>query len=488
MSEQDNNIKMYSAADIEKYHSGKMNSFEMHAMEKAALDDPFLADALEGYRHSKTIPADIDWLKKTIDHRVQSAKVVSMSPTLPKGSKAWLKIAAAVIGLLGTGLLVYQFGFNQKAKPDITAIDTKESAKPSELQKKDESVLIDSLANTTAGADKDNKQAGNNGTIAEPNKDQKSETTVELNTTAVGKESEKGITAVITPPPSSNVSQAPATAPVIERKEIATSADKQIAAKDNIDRDNTKGILNNKSEDANRYKNQNAETSNAAVQQNRGFTNTNNTRRANVFSGRVTDANNNALPFANVTNVDDKVGTYADAKGYFTLTSPDSALNVQVRSVGFEQNQYRLQQNNQASNQLVLKEDKAGLQEVVVTGYGAKKKVASRARSLAKEKAPAEEEEPEPEDGWDNYDTYVANNLNEPGVPAAQKPGAGVEVSFDVNRNGKPVNLKVEKSLCTECDKEALRLIKEGPKWKRKNKSSRAKVTVNFAPTPAPIP
>lgn len=478
MSEQDNNIKMYSAADIEKYHSGKMNSFEMHAMEKAALDDPFLADAMEGYQHSKTIPADIDWLKKTIDNRVQSGKVVSMNPVLPSGSKAWWKIAAAVIGLLGTGLLVYQFGFNQKAKPDIAAIDTKESAKPADADKKEEFILSDSSGNTRDLTKKDNASAVNNGTIAEPTKDQKSEAATELKTITVPKEAERDITTVNAPPPSSNISQAPPAAPVIERKEIAAATDKQAAADNNIVKNDDRSILNKKVDNTDGYKSRDAEAANAA--QNRQAEQR---ARTNVFSGRVTDANNNALPFANITNVDDKVGTYTDAKGYFTLTSPDTALNVQVRSVGYEQNQYRLQQNNRAPAQLILKEDKAALQEVVVTGYGAKKKVASQARSLAKEKA-AVEEEPEPEDGWDNYDVYVANNLKEPNMPAAQKPGAGVEVSFDVNRNGKPVNLKVEKSLCAECDKEALRLIKEGPKWKRKNKNNRAKVTVNFAPTP----
>ena len=38
----------YTAADFERYHSGKMSAGEMHALEKAAMEDPFLADALEG--------------------------------------------------------------------------------------------------------------------------------------------------------------------------------------------------------------------------------------------------------------------------------------------------------------------------------------------------------------------------------------------------------------------------------------------------------
>ena len=34
--------------DIERYLSGKMTPAEQHAIEKKALSDPFLADALEG--------------------------------------------------------------------------------------------------------------------------------------------------------------------------------------------------------------------------------------------------------------------------------------------------------------------------------------------------------------------------------------------------------------------------------------------------------
>ena len=41
--------KNFTAKDIEMYHKGQLTPAEMHAMEKAALDDPMLADALEGF-------------------------------------------------------------------------------------------------------------------------------------------------------------------------------------------------------------------------------------------------------------------------------------------------------------------------------------------------------------------------------------------------------------------------------------------------------
>ena len=40
--------------DIERYLRGEMSAAEMHALEKEALSDPFLADALEGAQNTGT--------------------------------------------------------------------------------------------------------------------------------------------------------------------------------------------------------------------------------------------------------------------------------------------------------------------------------------------------------------------------------------------------------------------------------------------------
>lgn len=91
-------------------------------------------------------------------------------------------------------------------------------------------------------------------------------------------------------------------------------------------------------------------------------------------------------------------------------------------------------------------------------------------------------EEPEPADGWRNYDAYLANNLNVPeDFEMKTNPEVTVEVSFEVNQLGEPINIRIEKSLCSACDKEAIRLIKEGPKWRRNaNKNGRTTVTISF--------
>ena len=61
--EEGNNIIQFGAADIERYHKGLMNAKEMHAIEKAAMGDPFLADALDCYQlPGVDIPSDLNEL------------------------------------------------------------------------------------------------------------------------------------------------------------------------------------------------------------------------------------------------------------------------------------------------------------------------------------------------------------------------------------------------------------------------------------------
>jgi hypothetical protein len=194
-------------------------------------------------------------------------------------------------------------------------------------------------------------------------------------------------------------------------------------------------------------------------------------KTTNIFRGRVTDANNNPIPFSNITNPQDNIGTYSDARGYFNLTAPDSVLNVQVRSLGFETNNVQLL-NKVPENRVFLEEDRSLSARVLDTV----KRNANRSRNNNMVL-----EEPEPVDGWSNYDMYLVNNLKVPESLRSKQSGAGeVELSFEVDKNGGPVNITVKKSLCESCDKEAIRLIKEGPKWKRKIKKGKATVTVAF--------
>ncbi|RYZ52302.1 MAG: hypothetical protein EOO14_16925, partial [Chitinophagaceae bacterium] len=92
----------YTAKDFERYHNGGMTAAEMHQLEKAALNDPMLADALEGYRFAKAPVAEIGTLQNRLQQRIDSDKkkdrVVWMQP--------WLRIAALAVLIAGAGWLV----------------------------------------------------------------------------------------------------------------------------------------------------------------------------------------------------------------------------------------------------------------------------------------------------------------------------------------------------------------------------------------------
>ena len=90
--------------DIEKYLKGEMTAAEMHALEKAALDDPFLAEALEGLEHAggpDHFLHDLHKLNKSLHERTHKRRDRTL----------WLwgwhtGIAAAVLLVAVSGFLV----------------------------------------------------------------------------------------------------------------------------------------------------------------------------------------------------------------------------------------------------------------------------------------------------------------------------------------------------------------------------------------------
>lgn len=468
----DNNIKNYTAADIEKYHKGLLSAKEMHDMEKAALDDPFLADALEGYAtEGVNVQADIADLKKRLEEKTERAKVIPMTKG-GKNSFPFLRVAVMVVIIAGAALLTYQFAFNKK---DQTIASLEKS------DNNEKSKAADTINNNNASVTPDNSRTTGNESTGE-------------STNAAGKSGNTGTTAendikdaIVSGEKKNDISEVPdvktkpaETAPIARATDTSKNYKTEstdITRAKNLDLD----AGNDQVAVAAEKKEKDLEKSKKVVE---GLANPTASRRSddqsyqnmvtNTFRGRVTDSRNVGVPFANVTNLVDNAGTYTDANGYFNLTYPDTLLNVQVRSVGFENNVSMLK-NNIGNNQVVLHEDRRSLSEVVISN----KQVNTAARSRDNNRTL---EEPEPADGWEKYDTYIANNLNVPDEARTKPSGnPAVEISFEVDKNGEPINIKVEKSLCSKCDQEAIRLIKDGPKWKRKaNKSGRTTVTISF--------
>jgi len=478
------NIKQYTSADIEKYHRGLLSPKEKHDLEKAALEDPFLADALEGFAHAGTdIPADLSDLRNRLAARTGSATVVPL-----KGGRNFspLMRAAAMILILATaGLLVYQFAFNKKetALADKTTTGKKEEIKAAPTDSPGPVPMAGKTETGATGSGKADQglttqtESANGRGAVKPGsetitiKDIAAEKTGETAPVVADNKPKGEIASTGAPvqPPATATVPPPAAAKETDKEYVAEEVKTRSAvAKKQETENNTlrkrsvqpaedvktnRDLAENRQADDRYYRNQ----------------------ASNTFRGRVTDASNTGIPFANLTNITDNTATYTDANGNFVLNAADSVLNVQVRSLGYDNTNVQLR-NNVTSNNVVLQDNRRNQSEVVVLSQ--KPNTAARAKDSDQKL-----NEPQPADGWEKYDSYLANNLRIPEEygQLQSKTSHSVQVSFDVDRSGKPNGFRIERSLCPACDKEAIRLIKDGPKWKRnEGKKTRAHVTINF--------
>ena len=451
----------FTSADIERYHRGLMSSKERHAIEKAALDDPFLADALEGYTNTPTFSEDLTELQQRLDKRTAEEKKI-VPIVVPKPSFTWWKVAAMIVLVAGAGLLVYQFAFNTP-KEDIAQSPQKEN---SIRQQKNESEKVippatsDSVSITTEFAKP-----------ADENKTGDDQASVKIKKREEIKQATPSAPRIATNAPAKDTVAPDLVAGIVAEKTINESkSDNTKYKKSVLAKEQSAGVdlpVVSPSYSQQGRKVAAASQDIDAVQRRQAFS------QPNVFRGRVTDMNNNALPFSNITNKEDNIGTYSDANGYFTLTSPDTVLNVQVKSIGFVSDNVLLN-NKVTSNQVYLQEDRNSLAEVVLSNKKANTTRSRNNQMLLNDAEPA--------DGWSNYDLYLANNLKTPETFKDKRDDSKgeVELSFEVSKSGEPINITVKKSLCETCDKEAIRLLKEGPKWKRKAKKGKATVTISF--------
>src|SRR5438128_1438937 len=85
-----------------------MSAGEMNAMERVAMEDPFLADAIEGFsnkadRGETDTTADLVELRALLKKRIEGPH----KRIVPFYKAQWWKVAAMVLLLAGSGTLIY---------------------------------------------------------------------------------------------------------------------------------------------------------------------------------------------------------------------------------------------------------------------------------------------------------------------------------------------------------------------------------------------
>ena len=460
--------QVYSAEDIEKYYSGNLSSVQMHAMEKAALDDPLLAEAMEGYELMK----GKDWKKELVVLRKQFSEVKPFAKVIPmqKTTGNWWKAAAAIL-VIGCGSVITYLitkdrstesgskqiarNISKESNPESTTTVT---IAPPKTDNSPGQTIVQPVQRSAKVIDASNKLTAsqNNGLVVtdsalvfKPAKPApvslaKAEGKVSLNDlykkTAPVSNSNPGITVT------TNSNTIPPESPIVKAKE------------------NSIPPMVNADEEKNREK-QNINTGIKSQQLNRSFT-------AQVFG-----EDNMPLPFSNISIKSENFGTYTDVKGNFRLVSSDSILSVEVRSVGYLPKTITLK-SNQALNKIVLAEDEIAFsKKTVIKDRQMADKTVSRRATLLKDSVV----NVEPADGWDNYNTYIANNIDLPEDISKKDIHGEIGISFDVKSNGTISNIKVDPSHCKDCEESTKRLIEQGPQWKiKKGKKASAKVKVQF--------
>lgn len=198
----------------------------------------------------------------------------------------------------------------------------------------------------------------------------------------------------------------------------------------------------------------------------------------NMIKGRVTDGKGEPLIGASVTYKGTNIGTITNMNGEFSLVKKDDKKRLTAEYIGYDP--VEIQVDTSRTMLIAMNENKQALNEVVVVGYGAKKnKKSTTLGSVVKVEEQAEKEiTPQPVIGKRSYQKYLKEHLVRPTDEKCAQVKGKVVLTFLINKEGRPFYIKVKESLCESADKEAIRLIQEGPDWIYGNKL--VEVTVKF--------
>jgi TonB family protein len=437
--------------DIEKYLKGELTAAEMHALEKKALTDPFLADALEGSESisQDELSADLLSISEKINKRIEK-KDRHISP--------WTWTMRIAAGLLVLAISTYFIVTMTNEKPNSNlALNEQEETPP--IQKQPLPPADNSVTTEANSKDESQGAVAESQSAAEPKRHSSNDIVqpeIEQDEHLAIAEEEASVvdskinansgfinydTVIIRSEPFSKSFPTVASSPEkAKRKELGSAgAPAEMQADDNIS-----------------FKR--------------------NTTTTKVIKGKVTDAEDGtALPGVNVTVKNTTIGTVTDAEGNFEIPSDDPNSELVFSFIGLQN--VEMPVNDQENLDVKMSADFSELSEIVVVGYAAYEP------GVIREPKPVDYRLAEPKGGRKAYKAYLAQNVHYPQQALENKIEGKVTVQFVVETSGLLNEFKVLKSVGHGCDEEVIRLIKNGPQWtpsKLNDVSQRAKVKVRM--------
>lgn len=489
MNDHKEHISQYSAADIQRYVQGKLSAAEMHAMEKAALDDPFLADAIEGMQQAfeeheeSAVTGQLEQLHYQFQTRTTGkGRVVAFKPF-----RYWQAAAAAVIVII-SGVWIYSLVNRNTAENNTPVI-----AKTENQQQKQAPApsLADSKAITV-----------NTDSVTPPVETSKTNDRYRNKQQVVTrKDSAPVISEKLAP--QSNISNFSRQAQVEPNKQAFDNPDRYFANPEKKEvlaekkMETAPGapaaaaaaapvVAKSLKNDDAKLQDREAETELITIAKPNKRLKKAAPKDKNLsgfIKGQVTDPFNNPVANAYVQIQKNNNNNFfnnftTDKSGYFKIPVSDSVVNVAVNVSGYGTQNFILQ-NNAALNQLQLQ---PANYTANANYYALTAPVTANGRKqLANNyKFPnVMVYEAEPAYGWVAFGQYLENNKKTPA--GADSLSGNVVISFEVNKKGGLGDFKTEQSLSKLHDEEAIRLIKQGPSWKlRSGRKARVTVMVRF--------
>lgn len=189
----------------------------------------------------------------------------------------------------------------------------------------------------------------------------------------------------------------------------------------------------------------------------------------NIIKGKVTDEKGEPIIGASITYTGTNIGAVTNLHGEFTLPKKEGKEQLTAQYIGYAP--IEISVDTSQVMLIAMNEDKRSINEVVVVGYGKQKKAIVTGSTAKK---------PQPSIGQRKYKKYLKDHLIRPNDAPCKDVEGEVLVSFFVDKEGNPQHITVKKGLCETADKEAIRLIKEGPQWIPGDQNLPVEITVQF--------
>jgi TonB family protein len=409
--------------DIEKYIKGELSPAQMHELEKRALSDAFLRDALEGAEQigAPNFSKDIRGLTQKIKG---NKKTIWFSP---------LRIAAGIV-LVGT-VSLFVFIQNQNTQEKALAMKESEPAKDqakaatdsvSVEEKKNEKLLSLNQPESKTKSEKEFKPGTSEVASSKPAFEEQPQNTGEEKTDP----SEETLAKELT----------------VEEPVKAEAKQERDIQKLSAELEDTKRLADASARGADRKKAL-APTGAGAVSSDLSL--------ANAIQGQVKSEDGQPLPGVNVLVKGTQTGTVTDLNGNYTLPAQQPDASLVFSYLGYQSNEV-IPAGKELVN-VVLTEDPTQLSEVVV--------VSQRPADKADDLNGPVVRLAEPFGGRKAYDKYLEKNLRYPVQALENKIKGRVTIEFTVATDGSLGDFSVIRGLGYGCDDEVIRLVKEGPKW-----------------------